>query len=169
MTIVIADIGPINYLVLIEEIGLLPRLFQSVTLPDAVADELRHPYAPLAVRELLAQTPPWLSITATPPIADTYHPELDRGERCAIALAESLPADLLLIDDRAGVAAAASHGIQSVGTVGLLVLAARRGFTDLPAAVSRLRTTNFRARPALLDELVEQYRSASATAPNTDR
>jgi predicted nucleic acid-binding protein len=54
MAIVIADTGPINYLILIGEIGLLPKLFKSVFLPNVVADELRHPHAPSAVRDWIA-------------------------------------------------------------------------------------------------------------------
>jgi len=33
MTIVIADTSPINYLVLIDEIGILPRLYQRIIIP----------------------------------------------------------------------------------------------------------------------------------------
>ena len=34
MTIVISDTSPINYLVLIGEISLLPRLYGKVVIPD---------------------------------------------------------------------------------------------------------------------------------------
>jgi predicted nucleic acid-binding protein len=37
--IVIADTSPINYLVLIDEIDVLPRLFNIVTIPHAVFEE----------------------------------------------------------------------------------------------------------------------------------
>jgi predicted nucleic acid-binding protein len=45
---------------------------------------------------------------------------LDAGERAVIALAASLQIDLILMDDRAGVAAARARGIAATGTLGLL-------------------------------------------------
>jgi predicted nucleic acid-binding protein len=169
MAIVIADTGPINYLILIAEIALLPKLFESVLIPDVVAGELRHPHAPSAVRDWMDRPPAWLTIVSAPAVPDTFHPVIDRGEQGAIVLAEFLAADLLLMDDRAAVAAASARGLQTVGTLGLLVMAARRGLVDLPTAVARLNATNFRVRPALLVELIDRYHAASGSVPEADR
>jgi predicted nucleic acid-binding protein len=38
--LVIADTGPVNYLIPIGHIDLLPRMFERVVLPAAVRDEL---------------------------------------------------------------------------------------------------------------------------------
>jgi predicted nucleic acid-binding protein len=38
--IVVADTSPINYLVLIEAIDILPKMFREVGIPRAVYDEL---------------------------------------------------------------------------------------------------------------------------------
>jgi hypothetical protein len=46
--IVVCDTSPVNYLVLIDEIDLLPQLFTTVVLPAGVLAELQHP-----------RTPPW--------------------------------------------------------------------------------------------------------------
>jgi hypothetical protein len=40
--IVVADTSPLNYLVLIDEVGLLPALFGQVLFPQAVFRELQH-------------------------------------------------------------------------------------------------------------------------------
>ena len=40
MQLVIADTGPINYLILIGHIDILPALFEQVILPSTVKDEL---------------------------------------------------------------------------------------------------------------------------------
>jgi predicted nucleic acid-binding protein len=45
MQIVVADTGPLNYLVLIDAIDLLPRLFDRVFVPLAVRDELTQRHA----------------------------------------------------------------------------------------------------------------------------
>jgi predicted nucleic acid-binding protein len=52
---------------------------------------------------------------------------LDDGERAAIALAVAIGAELILMDDRAGVAVAYQKGLTVTGTLGVLDLAARRG------------------------------------------
>ena len=41
--IVVADTSPLNYLILIDEIDLLPALLGKVLLPYAVFRELKHP------------------------------------------------------------------------------------------------------------------------------
>jgi predicted nucleic acid-binding protein len=44
--IVIADTGPVNYLILIGEIEILPAVFQRVLVPHSVCEELKRPRAP---------------------------------------------------------------------------------------------------------------------------
>jgi len=41
MTVVIADTSPINYLVLIDEVGILPRLYHRIVIPEEVFAEER--------------------------------------------------------------------------------------------------------------------------------
>ena len=49
MPLVIADTSPINYLILIEHIDLLPRLFERVVIRSIVQSELSSHDAPPAV------------------------------------------------------------------------------------------------------------------------
>jgi predicted nucleic acid-binding protein len=49
--IVVADTSPVNYLVLIDEIELLPFLFGHVLLPRAVFQELQHSKTPEKMRQ----------------------------------------------------------------------------------------------------------------------
>ncbi len=49
--IVVADTTPINYLVLIGKIELLPSLYRVVLIPQAVHRELQSTKAPGVVRE----------------------------------------------------------------------------------------------------------------------
>jgi predicted nucleic acid-binding protein len=154
--VVIADTGPLHYLVLIGAIDVLSILFETVSMPEAVRDELSRERTPPAVRAWIAQTPAWIQIAPTPPLETLPLPGLGAGERAAIALALSRRADLILMDDRRGVTAALNRGLLPIGTIGLLDRAARRQLIDLPVAVARLRATNFRHRPALLDVLLAQ-------------
>jgi hypothetical protein len=50
--VVIADTSPLNYLILIGHIDILPRLFSNVILPSAVGNALADINSPLAVQEL---------------------------------------------------------------------------------------------------------------------
>jgi predicted nucleic acid-binding protein len=158
--LVVADTGPLNYLVLIGSIEILPKLFQSVLVPQEVCDELRHLTAPLAVRAWAERPPTWLDIRQAGAIAGDF-PDwraLDDGERAALTLALTLKADLILMDDRAGVAVARQHGFGVTGTLGVLDLAARRGLIDLADAFARLKATNFRYRPQILDALLARFK-----------
>ncbi len=159
MRLVVADTGPLNYLVLIGASDLPPRLFETVLVPQAVCDELRHPAAPAAVRAWAAEPPAWLDVRHMPAGAneDPAWRALDAGERAALALARALNADLVLMDDRVGVAVAHRHGFAVTGTLGVLDLAAGRGLIDLSDALTRLRATNFRYRPEILDAPLAQH------------
>lgn len=83
---------------------------------------------------------------------------LDPGERAAIALGISLKADLILIDERKGSFAALSKGFETTGTLGILDLAARRGFIDLRDAIERLKQTNFRYRQEIIDQIFSKLK-----------
>ncbi len=159
---VVADTGPLHYLVLISAADVLARLFGRVAIPAVVRDELNRPRTPPLVQAWIAVPPPWLAVVTDPlPAASAPLAGLDDGERAAISLAAVQRADLLLMDDRAGVAAARRAGFAVTGTLGLLDRAARRGLLDLPGAFSALRATNFHARPALLDALLAEHHNRS--------
>ena len=80
MRLVVADTSPIRYLVRIGQIHLLPSLFEKIFLPSVVADELRHPSAPPAVRDWMRQPPGWLEVMPVADIDDPALDALDRGE-----------------------------------------------------------------------------------------
>ncbi len=70
--------------------------------------------------------------------------DLGAGEAEAIALALERRADLLLMDERRGRAAAARLGINVIGAVGVVVEAKHRGLIPLVAPVlDRLREGSF--------------------------
>jgi predicted nucleic acid-binding protein len=81
---------------------------------------------------------------------------LGAGEREAIALAEELKSDVLLVDDWAARREAERRNLAIQGTLGLLGLAAERGLTDLARAIARLRTTNFRVSEELIQRMMER-------------
>jgi predicted nucleic acid-binding protein len=155
--VVVADTGPLQYLLLIGQIELLPNLFGTVTVPTEVHAELLHMSAPDPVRSWAAKPPDWVTITPGPVSDDPWLRALDAGEAAAIALALTLHADLVLMDERAGVAVARARKLNVIGTMGVLDQAANRGLIDIADAVARLKATNFRYRPELLEALLASH------------
>jgi predicted nucleic acid-binding protein len=157
MVLVVADTGPIRYLVEIGHIGLLPQLFGKVFIPVPVYDELCHPSAPAPVHAWVNSRPGWLEVLPVTASDDPAFRSLDEGERSALTLGMTLGADLILIDDRKGAAVALQKGFQITGTLGLLTRSAQRGLLDLADALARLKRTNFHYRQELFDELLKKY------------
>ncbi|MBW3622519.1 MAG: DUF3368 domain-containing protein [Armatimonadetes bacterium] len=121
--IVVSDTGPLNYLILIDAIDLLPQLYGRVLLPPAVRHELSHPRAPEPVRRWIEHPPKWVEVRSAEETGfgtSRIIGELDPGEEEALQLALSLRADLLLIDDSEGRRVAREHGLTVRGTLGVL-------------------------------------------------
>lgn len=55
--IVVSDTSPINYLLLIDQIDLLPRLFEQIMIPDIVRDEMLDSSAPPILQQWVANSP----------------------------------------------------------------------------------------------------------------
>jgi predicted nucleic acid-binding protein len=81
---------------------------------------------------------------------------LDQGERQAIALAEELQADHLLLDDADARREAARRGLPFIGTLGVLREAARRELLDLRVVLAQLQETSFFVDPALIESLLAE-------------
>jgi predicted nucleic acid-binding protein len=157
MLVVVSDASPIHYLALIGESELLPALYGSVLIPDSVAAELTHLRTPEVVKQWIGGRPAWLEVARpTQPPSDVMA-HLDRGERDALLLAIETKADLVLMDERDGVEEAARLGLRVTGTLGVLDQAATKELIDLPSALNRLRATNFRVSPVLLEGLLADH------------
>jgi len=79
--IVIADSTPLNYLILIHQVDLLPLLFNRVLIPPAVFEELQHQETPDLVRHWIAGPPSWFQVQALRSVPDPTLGYLDPGER----------------------------------------------------------------------------------------
>lgn len=152
--IVVADTTPIVYLILTEEIDVLPALYGRVVVPCAVSEELMCSRAPLKVREWMKQPPGWLEILS-PTVVDANLAKLDAGEREAIALAEELSADQLIVDELLGRREAERRGLPVIGTIGVLREASEMGLLNLRNAFDRLRQTSFHVSPLILASLLK--------------
>jgi predicted nucleic acid-binding protein len=154
--IVIADSGPLRYLVLIEEASLLNVLYGGIVIPPGVVSELTQPDTPQSVRIWMEQLPEWIAVRSPGLPLPIFPSSLGLGEREAIALAEELNADALLVDDEAARIEASRRNIPIQGTLGILDLAAEHGFSDLFDAIRRLQSTNFRASRKLIQFFLDR-------------
>ncbi|MEX0642189.1 MAG: hypothetical protein WD468_05785 [Pirellulales bacterium] len=148
--IVVSDTSPLNYLILIHAIDVLPRLFSDIYVPTKVMEELKRAGTPGLVKSWAASPPPWLNV-ATPLVAIMTSIQLDPGELQAIALAKELHAETILIDERKGRRVASEHGLNAVGTLNVLEFAAERKLVELKSTLQALRQTTF----YITDEYIE--------------
>lgn len=154
MSLVVSDTTCVSCLIRIGRVDLLAGLFSEVRIPDAVAGELdcgvpilgdwRGALLPHARIEPVERSP----------LLSLLEEDLDAGEAAAIALAVSIRADLVLVDEMRGRAVARRLGLSVVGTVGLVVMARRRGLIDAAAPV--LAAVRTRGGLWVSDKLVEE-------------
>lgn len=155
--IVVSDASPLNYLIIIDLQELLPRLFGKVVVPPIILKELGHERAPQSVRDWAGRPPAWVQVRPATRLIDGLR--LDAGEAEAISLSNELGADLLLIDERQGVAVAKRLGLHVIGVLGILELAAERGWVSLPAALDDLRKTTCRLSSTIVADALARDRA----------
>jgi predicted nucleic acid-binding protein len=157
--IVVADTTPLLYLSRIGHLEIVRAVHQEILVPKTVWEELV--VARPAERGVAAlQASPWIRVNDDVERAG-IDPELaallDAGEAAAIALAELLRADMLLIDERKGRSVARERGLRIQGTLGLLVEARRAGVLEsLRAVLDDLARAGFRVNAHLVTEALRQ-------------
>jgi len=125
-----------------EEI--LQALYDRILIPQAVQQELLRGH--MAV-------PSFIEVREMAESSDLRRLRtiLDEGEACAIALAKQIHADLILLDEKKGRAAADQAGLRYIGLVGVLVEAKWRGVISAvrPILERLVEDAGFRLAPSL--------------------
>ncbi len=157
MTVIISDTGPLNYLILIEEIELLPRLFAEVVVPYPVLIELQHERTPAEVRTWVEVLPAWITVErpGSSALPLQWQEKLGQGEVSAmtLAMARNLP---VLMDDREARQVAKRLGLTTFGTLAILEAAAMRGWIAFRPVAERLRAKGFYVTEAIIDEIAQR-------------
>jgi predicted nucleic acid-binding protein len=167
--IIVADTGPVNYLILSGHIDFIARLYGSLILPPAVHRELLHPKAPQDVQQWANALPDWAEVRA--PKDASRFTDLGLGEREAISLALEAKADFLLVDETQGRKAAVSHGVHVKGTLGVLEEAADQRLIDLPDAIHKLKATGIFLSDDVVQGVLDRHRErriGAARSPAQD-
>jgi predicted nucleic acid-binding protein len=126
--VVVSDTSPVRALAHLGCLNWLQLLFDEVVVPPLVADELANPPNPL--HAVVVSHVAFLRIVAPSDSGRVaaLRESLDQGEAEALALAEQLRADFILIDELAGRQIAAEAGFRVQGTLGVILQAKRRGW-----------------------------------------
>jgi len=133
-------------LIALDSIGLLdplPRLFERIQVPEAVAHELG---AKASAAGASVSERDWLHVVRLRSSGsfDLLIRLVDLGEAEAIALSDQVGADILLIDDAAGRQVARQLNIPVAGVLGLLLRMKRKGLIErVSGYVAQLVDGNF--------------------------
>lgn len=155
---VVSDTSPISSLFRIGQLTLLRELYFEVVIPSKVWEELLV-LADYGHDLSVISDAAWLRVESTPPsvLLDQLKHTLDPGEAEAIALAKSLPAKLLLIDEKAGRQAAKMEGIPITGLLGVVLEAKILGLIPSVKSVLNqlIEDAKFRIARDLYWEIIE--------------
>ena len=127
---VVSNTSPISNLAIIGRLDVLSHQFGTIRIPQAVRRELARLEHDAGSRDIeQALLDGWIQMEATAAggLARSLASTLDAGEAEAIALASDSAADLLIMDESAGRAAARNLGITMTGTLGVLLKEKRAG------------------------------------------
>lgn len=154
---VFANSSPLILLHRINRLGLLRDLFGQVTVPRAVVEELRQkPGYPSPLTDSDCST--WVVISDKPALSEEVLAwDLGHGESAVIQSAIAEPESLVIIDDLAARKCARSFRVETLGTVGVVVLAKKRGLVPrVRGVLEELRGAKMRvSEKVILAALVE--------------
>jgi predicted nucleic acid-binding protein len=156
VSVVVSDTTPLNYLILIGHVDVLPNLFGKLLIPPAVIDEMQHSKTPATVSAWATSLPAWAEVKAP---RHELNLRIGRGEDQAISLAVEIADAALLVDDKKAKREAEVWGLLTIGTLTILDLADQKGVLDFEELIPRLLATNFRVEDTLIRQLLAKVRN----------
>ena len=155
MAVVIADAGPLIALAKINQLHLLPALFTTVSITQAVADECLRSQSSDAVLIKQALESGWLKCVDNPVFKYPLSRSLGLGEQSSIEYAlQTGSKTLLIMDDALVRKQALRRELTIVGTAALLFAAQRKGsIADAEALIAELNRVGYRISAAVIAQL----------------
>jgi predicted nucleic acid-binding protein len=154
--VIVSDASPIIALALCDKLDLLDKLFGHAYIPQAVLNELTIPNKPKAgeisewAKQRVIQVKNTAAVTA-------LSLNLDPGESEALSLYWEVAADFLLIDEKKGRTIAIRNGINTVGTIGILLSAKQNGLLSaVKPSLDILIRNDFRISDILYQQILER-------------
>ena len=145
---VISDTSCLIALQNLNRLDLLKDLYQEIIITKEVQNEFGE------------ELPPWIKISSAKNVnlRSDLEKRLDKGEASSIILAQETPNSTLIIDEIKGRKIAKSLNIDIIGTIGILIIAHKRGLAeDVLNIIYKLIENGFRISDDLLSNLVERF------------
>jgi predicted nucleic acid-binding protein len=146
--IILSDTSCLIALSNINQLGILKNLFQEIIITEEVEKEFGEPL------------PDWINIKTVKNKTKQFELEkrLDKGEASSIALALETDNSTLIIDEIKGRKIAEFFHIDIIGTLGVLLLADKKGIIkDFMNVIKGLKSKGFRISDSLFKELNDKY------------
>ena len=146
MKVVIADTSCLIIYDKINKLYILRNTFRELKVTPQVANEFGSLPDWILVKEVENQAK-FIELTNN----------LGDGEASSIALAIETGNSLLIIDEKKGRKIAADHGIEIIGSLGILLKAKQKKVIDsVKDIINAIERTNYRIAPAIKEELLKQ-------------
>jgi uncharacterized protein len=124
---IICNATPLINFAAINRLDILQTTLDLIIIPQAVYNETTVIDFPGSEPILKAVTTSgWLQVWKVSAVGNNIAPELDDGEREAIALALETKAEKILLDEQEARQVARKLGLQVMGTLGILLLAKQK-------------------------------------------
>lgn len=158
MTIWVVNTSPLIFLSHLGRLDILRSKGREVVIPRAVLSEVlaKGDHVSAAVQQA-SET--WLKVKdVTDRIGlELIRADLHGGEAEAMMLAKELNAERLVIDDQDARRFADRAGIKTIGTLGLLLVAKRKGqISSVRPEVEKLQSAGFRVNPRLVTAILKE-------------
>jgi len=144
-------ISDTSCLIALQNIGLL-NLLKDLYKEILITQEVKNEFG--------LDLPDWIIVLEVKNLEKKSEIELklDKGEASSIALALEIKNSILIIDEIKGRKIAQSLNIEIIGTIGILLLADKRGLIkDVLSVILKLVNKGFRLSDNLIDKLIEKY------------
>ena len=155
---IIVNSTPLISLALVGQLNLFPKIFGDIYLPRAVYDEvIVNGKGKAGHTQLLAID--WFQIVSPVniPLKQSIMLQLDEGEAEVITIAKDKNISLVCIDEFSGRQYASLLGLDVIGTLGILLIAKKRGYiTAIKPLCDRLQRSNRFISHTLYDEVLKK-------------
>ena len=152
---VIVNSTPVIGLANIGKLDVLRQMYGTITIPQAVFDEIKSP----SVQRQVNANRDWIRVEQINDISQKqmYRAKLHAGEVEVMILAQEKKADLVILDDNAAKKTAKFLGLRVIGTLGILVLAKKRGYIkEVSPVLDALKRDGFFVSDDLCDLVLKQ-------------
>lgn len=155
MAVIISDAGPLIALAKINQLHLLPALFTTVVITQAVADECLRSQSSDAVLIKQALDAGWLQCVDNPVFKQPLSRSLGLGEQSSIEYAlQTDGKTLLIMDDALARKQAIRKQLNIVGTAALLFAAQRKKLIpDAETLIAELNQMGYRISAAVIAQI----------------